>query len=243
MAPSLLSPSIPGEELYLYLAVSTTAISSALIREEDHVQKPIYYTGRALRGVEGRYSNIEKLAFALVIALRKLRPYFQVHTIVILTDHPFRKAKSKLDAAGRLVLWAIEMSELDVDYRPRTAIKAQALVDFIAKFTHPDPEEEMEVEERYWTIKTDRSSTKEWGRVGVVLISPEGDHFEYVVQLRFHTNNNKAEYESLLIGLPLVAKMGAKKLIVHNDSQLVVGKVRGEYEAKEERMKKYLKLI
>jgi hypothetical protein len=183
------------------------------------------------------------LAFALVIALRKLRPYFQVHTIVILTEHPLRKAKSKPDAAGRLVLWAIEMSELDVDYRPRTAIKAQALVDFIAEFTHPDPKEEMEVEERYWTIKTDRSSTKEWGGVGVVLISPEGDHFEYVVQLRFHTNNNKAEYESLLIGLPLAGKMGAKKLIVHSDSQLVVGKVRGEYEAKEERMKKYLKLI
>uniref|UniRef100_A0A2N9FAG7 RNase H type-1 domain-containing protein n=1 Tax=Fagus sylvatica TaxID=28930 RepID=A0A2N9FAG7_FAGSY len=110
-----------------------------------------------------------------------------------------------------LYLWAIEMSELDVDYHPRTAIKAQALVDFIVEFTHPDPEEEMEVEERYWTIKTDRSSTKEWGRVGVVLISPEGDHFEYVVQLHFPTNNNKAEYESLLIGLRLACEDGGRR--------------------------------
>ena len=49
----LLSPSIPREELYLYLAVSSHAVSSALIREEGKVQKPVYYTSRAQRGVEG----------------------------------------------------------------------------------------------------------------------------------------------------------------------------------------------
>ena len=49
----LLSPSIPGEELYLYLAISSLAVSSALIREEGNVQKPVYYTSRALRGAEG----------------------------------------------------------------------------------------------------------------------------------------------------------------------------------------------
>ena len=52
MAP-MLSPSIPGEELYLYLAVSPHAVSSALIREEGKVQKPIYYTSPALKGAEG----------------------------------------------------------------------------------------------------------------------------------------------------------------------------------------------
>ena len=60
----LLSPSILGEELYLYLAVSPHAVSSALIRKEGKVQKPVYYTSRALRGVEGRYPLMEKLAFA-----------------------------------------------------------------------------------------------------------------------------------------------------------------------------------
>ena len=49
----LLSPSIPGEELYLYLAVSPYAVSSTLIREEGKVQKPVYYTSRALRGAKG----------------------------------------------------------------------------------------------------------------------------------------------------------------------------------------------
>jgi hypothetical protein len=123
-SPPLLSPSKTGEELYLYLAVSASAVSSALIREEDHIQKPVYYISRALRGAEERYSNMEKLAFALVIVSRKLRPYFQSHPIIVLTNYPLRKAMNKPDAAGRLVQWSIEMSEFHIDYRPRTAIKA-----------------------------------------------------------------------------------------------------------------------
>ena len=72
----LLSPSKPGEELYLYLAMSPHALSSSLIKEEGKVQKPVYYTSKALRGVEGLYPPMEKLAFSLVTAARKLRPFF-----------------------------------------------------------------------------------------------------------------------------------------------------------------------
>ena len=61
-ATSLLSPSIPGDELYLYLAVSLHAVSSALIREEGKIQKLVYYTSQALREAEGRYPMMEKLA-------------------------------------------------------------------------------------------------------------------------------------------------------------------------------------
>ena len=67
----LLSPSKPGEKLYLYLVLSYHAVSSALIREERKVQKPIYYTSKALRGAEERYPPMEKLAFSLVTATRK----------------------------------------------------------------------------------------------------------------------------------------------------------------------------
>ena len=74
--PPLLSPSQPSEELFLYLAVSPAAVSATLIREEEKVQKPVYYASRALRGAEERYSPMEKLAFALVMAARKLNPYF-----------------------------------------------------------------------------------------------------------------------------------------------------------------------
>jgi hypothetical protein len=239
-SPPLLSPSKTGEELYLYLAVSSSAVSSALIREEERVQKPVYYTSRALKGAEERYSNMEKLAFALLIASRKLRPYFQAHSIVVLTDYPLRKAMNKPDAAGRLIQWSIEMSEFDIDYRPRTAIKAQALADFIAEFTHPWEEEGEPEQLEIWTVNIDGSSTKEMGGAGIILVSPEKDKFEYAIQLRFRATNNEAEYEALLAGLKLSKKMGVKNLTVKSDSQLVIGQIKGEYEAKEDRMKKIL---
>ena len=131
----LLNPSKPREELYLYLAVSTHTISLALIREEGKVQKPVYYTNKALRGVEERYPAMEKLALSLVTAARKLKPYFQAHVINVLTDHPLKKAMNKLEAAGWLIQWAIELSESDVRYKQREALKAQVLADFIAKVT------------------------------------------------------------------------------------------------------------
>ena len=128
----LISPSIIGGKLYLYLAVSPHALSSALIREEGKVQKPRYHTSRALKGAEGPYLLMEKLAFALITASRKLRNYFQAHIINIMTDHLLKKMMNKLEVAGRLIQWAIEFSEFDIKYQPRNAIKAQVLVDFIA---------------------------------------------------------------------------------------------------------------
>ena len=75
-SPPLLSPSKPSEELFLYLAVSSAAVSAALVKEEDRVQKKGYYTSRVLRGAKERYPPMEKLAFASVTATQKLKPYF-----------------------------------------------------------------------------------------------------------------------------------------------------------------------
>ena len=78
---------------------------------------------------------MEKLAFTLVTAARKLEPYFQAHTIVVLTDKPLRRVRSSPEAVGRMALWVVELSEFDIWYHPRTAIKGQVVADFIAKFT------------------------------------------------------------------------------------------------------------
>ena len=86
--PSLPSLFVEGKDLFLYLAISQTAVSSALIREELQIQRPIYYTSQAFQGTEARYPRIEKLVFTLIIASRKLCPYFQVHTILVMTDQP-----------------------------------------------------------------------------------------------------------------------------------------------------------
>ena len=88
-----------------------------MVREEGGSQRPVYFTSRALRGAEERYPQIEKLAFVLIIAAQKLKPYFQAHTIVVLTEKPLRKAMSSLEAIGRMALWAVEFSEFDILYR------------------------------------------------------------------------------------------------------------------------------
>ena len=131
----MLSPSKPGEKLYLYLAVSHVVVNMALVREKDRLQRPIYFTSRAFRGAKEKYPQMEKLAFALVTVARKLKPYFQAHTIIVLTDKPLRRAMGSPDATGRMALWAVKLNEFDIQYCPRTTIKGQVVADFIAEFT------------------------------------------------------------------------------------------------------------
>ena len=135
LSPPLLSLSRPGEELYLYIAVSQVAVSAALVREEEGSQRPVYFISRAFQGAEERYFRMEKLAFALVTAARKLKPYFQAHTIIVLTDQPLKRAMNSPKAARRMALWAIELSEFDIQYRPRTVVNGQIVADFIAEYT------------------------------------------------------------------------------------------------------------
>ena len=230
----LLSPFIPAEELYLYLAVSPHAVSSALIKEEGKAQKPIYYTSQALRGAERRYPLMEKLAFALITASRKLRHYFQAYVIVVITDHPLKKSMNKFEAVGRLIQWAIELSEFDVKYQPRNAIKALALADFIAEFTPSHGDLDEREDDRTWVVHVDESSTLHAGGIGVVLKSPKADTLKRKVRLHYPTTNNETEFKTLLKGLELAKSLGAESVLVQGDSQLVIGQVNGTCEAKEE---------
>ena len=183
------------------------------------MQKPVYYTSRALRGAEGRYPLMEKLAFALITASRKLRHYFQAHVIIVMTDHPLKKVMNKLEAAGRLIQWAIELSEFDIRYQPRNAIKTQALAEFTP--SHGDLDE-MEGN-KTWVVHVDGSSTLHAGGIRVVLKSLEVDKLKHKVHLHYQTTNNEAEYEALLKGLELAKSLRAESVLVQEDSQLVMG--------------------
>ena len=98
-----MSPSKEGENLYLYLAVSTTVVSAALIREEAKKQLLVYYVRQAFQGAKSNYPRIEKIAFALIVASRKLRQYFQANPILVMTDQPIKKSMNRPEAAGRMV--------------------------------------------------------------------------------------------------------------------------------------------
>ncbi|KAK3004199.1 hypothetical protein RJ639_018605 [Escallonia herrerae] len=136
----LLSKPFPREDLFLYLSVTEVAVSSVLVKEGDGVQKPIYYVSKVLQDVETRYPKIDRIALALVTSARRLWPYFQSHSIIVLTDQLLRKVLLSPETSERLVNWSVELGEFDIQYKPRTTIKAQALVDFIVECTLPkDP--------------------------------------------------------------------------------------------------------
>ncbi|KAI3469063.1 hypothetical protein Pfo_025726 [Paulownia fortunei] len=93
-----------------------------------------------------------------------------------------------------------------------------------------------------WTLYVNGSSTSTGNGAGIVIESPQGDMFEYALKFEFLTSNNEVEYEVLLAGLKLAFAVGARKLAIYSNSQLVVNQVRGEYEARDEKMIKYLSL-
>ncbi|KAI5351237.1 hypothetical protein L3X38_004128 [Prunus dulcis] len=86
---------------------------------------------------------MEKLIFSLVVFARKLRPYYQAHRIIVMTEFLLRSILHSPNASQRLMKWAIELSQYDLLYRLKTAIKAQALADFVVEFIPIAEEEKM----------------------------------------------------------------------------------------------------
>ena len=184
---------------------------------------------------------MEKLAFALVTAARKHKPYFQARTIIVLTNLPLKRAMSSPEAAGRMALWAIELNEFDVQYRPRTAVKGKIVADFIDEYTQSEGKGAEGL--GLWSIHTDGSSNQHTGGAGVVIQTPERDNIECMIRLDFLMTNNEAEYEALVAGLDLAKAAGAENMIIHCDSQVITSQINEDYECRNERMKKYLEEV
>nr|XP_017217204.1 PREDICTED: uncharacterized protein LOC108194776 [Daucus carota subsp. sativus] len=250
--PPILTKALPGEPLYLYLSAGPLAVGAALIREEAGQQKPVYYVSQVLKDAETRYPNLEKFAFALITASRKLRHYFQGREIRIVTDQPLRKIIHKPDISGRLVNWAIELSQFSLTFLPRTAVKAQVLADFVVECNFPEnqstpmetePETPVEPNPESWILHVDGSSTTERSGAGLILKSPDGFTIKTAISFGFAATNTQAEYEALLAGLKLVRTLSIRNLTIYSDSQIVVRQTNGEYLAKDPILTKYQALV
>ncbi|GKV36263.1 hypothetical protein SLEP1_g44412 [Rubroshorea leprosula] len=145
-SPPLLTKANDGEILSLYLGISDEAISSVLVRKEGKQQKPVYYTKSVLYRAEIRYSIAKKATLAIVTSAKKLRPYFQSHPIIVLTDQPFRQILQKQECSGGLIKWAVELGEFEITFQQRSAIRAQALANFIVECTSAHSDSQLELD-------------------------------------------------------------------------------------------------
>ncbi|GAV59946.1 RVT_3 domain-containing protein [Cephalotus follicularis] len=188
------------------------------------------------------YREVEKFAYALIIAPRKLRPYFQAHTNKFLSDQPLRQVLAKPDLSERLINWSVELGEYDVKFEVRPAIKSQVLTDFVGDHTLTECMEEdtSEEEKGLWKLSVDSSSCVSSSGAGLVLTSPDGWTIEYALSFGFKATNNEAEWEALIVGLTIVKHLKVQKIEASSDSQLMVGLASGEYESREDSMAKYL---
>ena len=148
---------------------------------------------------------------------------------------------SSLEAARRMALWAIELSEFNIQYRSRTAIKGHVVADFIAEYIQVEGKGAEGLAQ--WSIHTDGSSNRHAGGAGVVIQTLDGDKIECMIRLKFPTTNNEAEYEALVAGLDLAKAAGAENMIVHCNSQVITSQINGDYECRNEMMKKYLEEV
>jgi len=170
---------------------------------------------------------------------RKLRHYFESYRVSVVTEFPLADILHNPEATGRIAKWPTELGALHMDFKPKTAIKSQALVDFMAEWRENQiitPSNKAE----HWIMNFDGSLKLDGGGAGVLFISPRGEQLMYILQIFFEVSNNEAEYEALLHGLRLAISLGIKRLLVFGDSKLVVQQVNEEWNRNNERMDDYV---
>ncbi|GJY31189.1 reverse transcriptase domain-containing protein [Tanacetum coccineum] len=152
--------------------------SAVLMTNREGRQIPVYFVSRTLRGPEVNYTPMEKLVLALLSASKRLKRYFQAHTIVVVTNQPIKQLLSSSEISGRMLKWKFLLEGYDIQYRPRTAIKGQILADFIVERPEEESPDELmtepEVLPEPWTLFTDGSSCIDGSGAGLILTNPEG---------------------------------------------------------------------
>ncbi|PWA83713.1 reverse transcriptase domain-containing protein [Artemisia annua] len=119
-------PPTRGEVLFLHIAASPDEIGAMLFAEQKRIQIPIYFVSRTLPDVEQSYAASENLILALIHATRRLRRYFKDHPIRVLTDKPFERAFLSPDGTRRVVQWAKELEEYDIEYGENDPFEGQS---------------------------------------------------------------------------------------------------------------------
>ncbi|GJR16134.1 reverse transcriptase domain-containing protein [Tanacetum coccineum] len=224
--PSLTPPQ-EKETMYAYLAVSGEAVSTVLLTDRKGRQCPVQYVSRTLNEAERNYAPMEKLALSLIYMTRRLRRYFEAHSVKVITNQTIKNILNNTETSGKLAKYAVKLGAYNITFIPRNAVKGQVLADFLSKAPEGEKEElyfwmpevplEKDVMEG-WTLFTDGASNPKGSGAGLVLIGPS----------------------ALLAGLRIARQMGISNIKVKVDSKLVASQINKSYKASKDNMIKYL---
>jgi hypothetical protein len=241
-------PSLP---LLLYIAASPCAVNAALVQEQNREgttrQCPVYYVFEVLMTSKCNMTELEKISYAVVMASRKLRHYFEAFKVRVTSDRGLGELFHNPETSVRIAKWAAELSSYHITFEPRTAIKSQVLVDFIVDWTGPITQQD-EPAEKVWTIHGDGAWCHAGAGAAAIITSPTGVKHRYAACLSFALDsdrciNNVAEYEAVILGLRKLRALSVTTCIIKIDSKVVAGQVEKEYSAKDLALMQYLTAV
>jgi hypothetical protein len=205
----------PTEDLLLYISCTTHMVSTALVVkrvEEGHtypVQHPVYFISEVLGPSKLKYPQVQKLLYVVLLTAHKLHHYFDDHKVIVVTGFPIEDILHNKEAIKRIAKWACELGAHDIEFRPRTAVKTQALVDFVSEWTEHQVLDNPEAT-KVWRMHFDGSLKLQGAGAGILFIAPGGKQLKYALQLLFPASNNAAEYEALIHGLNITVSLGLR---------------------------------
>jgi len=260
--PPVLVPPELDRPLFLYLSVTDNSFGCVLGQHDSTGRKEqaIYYLSKKFTSYEVKYTLLERTCCALTWVAQKLRHYLLSYTTYLISRmDPLKYIFQKPMPTGRLAKWQILLTEFDIIYVTRTAMKAQALADHLAENPvdgdyepldtyFPDEEinsvEEVDPDENQaWQLYFDGAINKKGTGIGAILISPTGQHYPATARLRFFCTNNTTEYEACIMGLNMAIDLGVQELIVLGDSDLLIRQAQGEWKTRDLKLLPYKQCV
>ncbi|RVW61408.1 Retrovirus-related Pol polyprotein from transposon 17.6 [Vitis vinifera] len=255
LSPPVLVPPTPGRPLLLYLSVSDMALGCMLAQIDDlGKERAIYYLSKRMLEYEMKYVMIERLCLALVWATRRLRHYMTEYSVHLISrPDPLRYLFDRPALTGRLMRWLVLLTEFDIQYVSQKSIKGSIVADHLASLPtsedrpvdddFPDEEFVAMTSLSGWCMYFDGAANQSGYGIGVLLVSPQGDHIPRSVRLAFSdrhpATNNIVEYEACILGLETALELDIRQMEVFGDSNLVLRQIQGDWKTRDVKLRPY----
>ena len=255
LSPPVLVPPMPGQPLLLYLSISNVALGCMLAQLDDSGRElAIYYLSKRMLEYETRYIMIERFFLALVWATWRLRHYMTEYSVRLVSRlDPLRYLFDRPVLMSRFMRWLVLLTEFDIQYATQKSIKGSVLADHLASLPVTDGrviDDDFSDEEvagvtslSGWRMYFNGAANHSGYGIGVLLISPHGNHISRSVRLafadRYPATNNIIKYEACILGLETALKLGIRKMEIFGDSNLVIRQIQSDWKTRDVKLKPY----